>query len=340
MADQVPQIDSPLTDEQRRAADELRTMRTLPPERRHVIIGERLSQLAAAAARWGFAADTMRAISRAHDDGDNALADLLVCAALYMRARQLAGEALGDDVCNVARQFMGVKWNQQKIGNAWVTDGAEGFWAQFPRGTSAQTVLNVYLSTADYSGATGTFDVTAHINGDVASCRLGPGGALVVAPPLTDEALGDEVVNVARPLQLLRPLPPRPANASTLPPTPEELAVRSKAWQEGYQDGLVWDLENFESWDAVAELESDARAVGWDEATISAEGVATFSARLGLVHGWGRREDDQAWAGACAEYAAGARAGVFSDSFTGTPPEGSRGFATYAAWAVRPRMGL
>lgn len=28
---------------------------------------------------------------------------------------------------------MATKWNQVQQGNAWVTDGAEGFWAEFPR---------------------------------------------------------------------------------------------------------------------------------------------------------------------------------------------------------------
>jgi len=69
-----------------------------------------------------------------------------------------------------------VKWNQIKDGNARVSDGAEGYWASFPAGTSARTVLDEYLSTADYSGATGTFTVRAEIDGDLASVVVGPGG--------------------------------------------------------------------------------------------------------------------------------------------------------------------
>ena len=71
------------------------------------------------------------------------------------------------------------KWNQQQQGNAWVTDGQEGFWATFPKGTSAKEVLDSYMDTADYSGATGTFTVRAEIDGDVASVRVGPGGEIL-----------------------------------------------------------------------------------------------------------------------------------------------------------------
>jgi len=77
------------------------------------------------------------------------------------------------------RQIPRVKWNQQQEGNAHVSDGQEGYWATFPRGTSAQRVLDTYMATADYSGATGTFTVTATIDGDMASVRVGPGGEIV-----------------------------------------------------------------------------------------------------------------------------------------------------------------
>jgi hypothetical protein len=72
-----------------------------------------------------------------------------------------------------------VVWNQTQQGNAHVSDGAEGFWASFPRGTSAQSVLKAFLATADYSAATGTFTVTAEIEGRMASARMGPGGEIV-----------------------------------------------------------------------------------------------------------------------------------------------------------------
>jgi len=74
---------------------------------------------------------------------------------------------------------MANRWNQVKDGNAHVSDGAEGFWATFPAGTSAQTVLDEYMSTADYSAATAKFSVTAEIEGNTASCTVGPGGEVV-----------------------------------------------------------------------------------------------------------------------------------------------------------------
>lgn len=67
-------------------------------------------------------------------------------------------------------------WNQHCYGNAWVNDGAVGFWATFAAGTTAQKVLDDYMSTADYSAATGLFQVCAVIDGDVAICTVGPGG--------------------------------------------------------------------------------------------------------------------------------------------------------------------
>ncbi len=71
---------------------------------------------------------------------------------------------------------MATKWNEVPSGNAHVSDGAMGFWATFPSGTSAQAVLNEYMSTADYSSATGTFTVSAEIEGRVASVKVGAGG--------------------------------------------------------------------------------------------------------------------------------------------------------------------
>jgi len=69
-------------------------------------------------------------------------------------------------------------WNQNQDGNAWVNDGAEGYWAHFPAGTTAQDVLDDFMSTADYSAATGTFAVRAEISGTVASVIVGPGGTI------------------------------------------------------------------------------------------------------------------------------------------------------------------
>ena len=74
-------------------------------------------------------------------------------------------------------------WNQVQQGNAHVSDGQEGFWSEFPAGTSAQAVLDEYMSTADYTGATGTFTVTARISGNLASVDVGPGGVKSSSPP-------------------------------------------------------------------------------------------------------------------------------------------------------------
>lgn len=57
------------------------------------------------------------------------------------------------------------QWNTVKQGNARVTDGEMTFWADFPAGTSAAEVLDAYLDTADYSGATERFTVVAEIDG-------------------------------------------------------------------------------------------------------------------------------------------------------------------------------
>lgn len=57
------------------------------------------------------------------------------------------------------------EWNTVKQGNACVTDGEMTFWADFPTGTSAAEVLDAYLDTADYSGATERFTVVAEIDG-------------------------------------------------------------------------------------------------------------------------------------------------------------------------------
>jgi hypothetical protein len=70
-------------------------------------------------------------------------------------------------------------WNQVQNGNAHVSDGVMGFWASFLPGTTAQEVLDNYMSTADYSAATCDFTVTATIEGDVARTIvhvLGEGG--------------------------------------------------------------------------------------------------------------------------------------------------------------------
>ncbi len=70
------------------------------------------------------------------------------------------------------------QWYQTRRGNAHVSDGSMGFWATFPKGTTAKTVLDDYMSTADYTAATAAFTVEAEIDGHIASVRVGPGGAV------------------------------------------------------------------------------------------------------------------------------------------------------------------
>ncbi|MGA7122344.1 MAG: hypothetical protein WBY94_19735 [Polyangiaceae bacterium] len=65
-----------------------------------------------------------------------------------------------------------IKWNETQDGNAHVSDGAVGFWANFPPGTSAKAVLDEYMSTADYDGATAEFVVTAEIDGQIATTTV------------------------------------------------------------------------------------------------------------------------------------------------------------------------
>jgi hypothetical protein len=74
-----------------------------------------------------------------------------------------------------------VAWNQAVRGNVHVSDGAEGFWAQMRPDVTAQEALDEYMSTADYSAATGAFTVTAEVlsgkhEGDTKTLRVGPGG--------------------------------------------------------------------------------------------------------------------------------------------------------------------
>jgi hypothetical protein len=73
----------------------------------------------------------------------------------------------------------------------------------------------------------------------------------------------------------------------------------SRAFRAGIDDGLDWDLDGFDTWDA-AEAET-----GWDEATINAMGVS-HCAREWRVD----EEDEEAWGQACTEYESGVRAAV------------------------------
>lgn len=68
------------------------------------------------------------------------------------------------------------KWNQSQVGNAHVSDGCMGYWAEYPVGTAAIDVLNDFLSTADYSASTADFVVRAEIDGNVSSRTVRAGG--------------------------------------------------------------------------------------------------------------------------------------------------------------------
>lgn len=76
----------------------------------------------------------------------------------------------------MAKRSARVTWEQVPGGNAHVADGCMGFWAEFPRGSTARQVLEEYMATADYTSATEEFEVTAEINGEICSCKVGPGG--------------------------------------------------------------------------------------------------------------------------------------------------------------------
>lgn len=68
-------------------------------------------------------------------------------------------------------------WNQIREGNVHVTDGAEGYWATMPADVTAQAALDLYMSTADYDGATKAVTVTATVlsgkhEGQMATARV------------------------------------------------------------------------------------------------------------------------------------------------------------------------
>lgn len=56
-----------------------------------------------------------------------------------------------------------IKWNQAGEGNVHVTDGGQGYWATVPSEWTVEQALDEYMSTADYSEATATFTVRAHM---------------------------------------------------------------------------------------------------------------------------------------------------------------------------------
>lgn len=85
--------------------------------------------------------------------------------------------------------------------------------------------------------------------------------------------------------------------------------MTSKAYLDGYADGLAWDLDGYD--DA-----NEIKPHGWDDATINAMGTAA------CAKAWGVPAEGPDWEQACAKYNAGAYAGATSpqDQRTGLPP--------------------
>ena len=80
----------------------------------------------------------------------------------------------------------------------------------------------------------------------------------------------------------------------------------SKAYRDGYQDGLNWDLDCYSSYEEAAQDD------GWSDATIIAVGPAEC-ARL-----WGVPEEEigqtERWAKACRDYDRGVRDAIASST--------------------------
>ena len=79
------------------------------------------------------------------------------------------------------------------------------------------------------------------------------------------------------------------------------MKTTTTAHEDGYRDGLAWDLDGYES-------TADLRAAidGWDSATINAFGTAACAKR------WGVPDTGEEWERACREYNAGAVAGAIA----------------------------
>ncbi len=92
---------------------------------------------------------------------------------------------------------------------------------------------------------------------------------------------------------------------------------RSKAYRDGYSDGLAWDLDGYASHEDVQRT-----GANWDEATINAVGRTEFARHLGIAED----ASDDDWSRAIAEYNAGAQAGATApqDQRSGLCPGSSR----------------
>ena len=111
----------------------------------------------------------------------------------YARSTCDSELAKEDDEMMTTSELVG--WSEINGGqNAHVSDGCMGYWADFPSGTSAADVLEAYMATADYSGATADVTVTATIDGETASVVVGPDG---------EEFDGDQAPRCRGPLDAL-----------------------------------------------------------------------------------------------------------------------------------------
>jgi hypothetical protein len=90
------------------------------------------------------------------------------------------------------------------------------------------------------------------------------------------------------------------------------MTTKSKAYNDGYRDGLNWDLDGYESYEAAA---SDD---GWSDATINAVGSYECARVWGVLRSQiGRSE---CWDAACREYDRGVRDAISSPHHAGLPP--------------------
>jgi hypothetical protein len=87
---------------------------------------------------------------------------------------------------------------------------------------------------------------------------------------------------------------------------------KSRAYLDGYADGLAWDLDGF---DSRSHLLSQPH--GWDEATLNSVSIAH------LENAWGvKQRNSRQWDKATEDYNAGAFAGATAPQSrrTGLPP--------------------
>lgn len=86
---------------------------------------------------------------------------------------------------------------------------------------------------------------------------------------------------------------------------------QSKAYRDGYSDGLAWDLDGFA---CVEDVQTETE--GWDSATINAVG------RSKCAEKWGVSEEGPEWDQACHEYNRGAHVGACApqEQRNGLPP--------------------